>query len=316
MCIERSLALCSNLGAFGMILPLAIVSTQRMERVQQLLEKHGDFWFSNFAHRPNKLFDKVDLSLTIAISLRARDLGNTFSTGYLKWDSEFRDILMKSFRYTNNIRPRSSFWVPKFGQKIERSIFSRLLSIDTTIEQFVESTRVSQVSKSNAKVFYRSAGGRYWKVFTNFRPLYRKDGVPQQSSVETSLILKNHEYVDSALAVFSSSTYWWWYTISSDLWHVTRANDIGKFPIPKSVLSDQTLQEWGRELNEDLRVNSEITTTNRSTGKIETQMFRVKFSKEIIDCIDLQLQSHYGFSDEEIDFLINYDLKFRIGDAE
>ena len=37
----------------------------------------------------------------------------------------------------------------------------------------------------------------------------------------------------------------------------------------------------------------------------------------IIDEIDKVLAQHYGFTDEELEFIINYDIKYRMGrDAE
>ena len=33
----------------------------------------------------------------------------------------------------------------------------------------------------------------------------------------------------------------------------------------------------------------------------------------IIDEIDRALADHYGFTDEELDFIINYDIKYRMG---
>ena len=36
-------------------------------------------------------------------------------------------------------------------------------------------------------------------------------------------------------------------------------------------------------------------------------------SKPIIDEIDRVLAEHYGFTDEELDFIINYDIKYRMG---
>ena len=38
-----------------------------------------------------------------------------------------------------------------------------------------------------------------------------------------------------------------------------------------------------------------------------------KYSKSIIDRIDSALAAHYGFTDEELDFIINYDIKYRMG---
>ncbi|MBQ1883490.1 MAG: hypothetical protein II165_00590 [Bacteroidales bacterium] len=37
-------------------------------------------------------------------------------------------------------------------------------------------------------------------------------------------------------------------------------------------------------------------------------------SKPLIDEIDKILATHYGFTDEELDFIINYDIKYRMGD--
>ncbi len=39
-----------------------------------------------------------------------------------------------------------------------------------------------------------------------------------------------------------------------------------------------------------------------------------KFSKPIINEIDEWPAKHYGFTEEELDFIINYDIKYRMGD--
>jgi hypothetical protein len=33
-----------------------------------------------------------------------------------------------------------------------------------------------------------------------------------------------------------------------------------------------------------------------------------------MDKIDRVLAQHYGFTDEELDFILNYDIKYRMGD--
>jgi hypothetical protein len=37
-------------------------------------------------------------------------------------------------------------------------------------------------------------------------------------------------------------------------------------------------------------------------------------AKPVLDEIDRVLASHYGFTDEALEFVINYDLKYRMGD--
>ena len=51
----------------------------------------------------------------------------------------------------------------------------------------------------------------------------------------------------------------------------------------------------------------------KATGKVEYDEFYLKLSKSIIDEIDRVLAKHYGFTDEELDFIINYDIKYRMG---
>ena len=38
-----------------------------------------------------------------------------------------------------------------------------------------------------------------------------------------------------------------------------------------------------------------------------------KHSKPILDKIDTVLAAHYGFTAEELDFILNYDIKYRLG---
>ncbi len=45
----------------------------------------------------------------------------------------------------------------------------------------------------------------------------------------------------------------------------------------------------------------------------EFDEFYPKLSKSIIDEINRVLAKHYGFTKEELDFIINYDVKYRMG---
>ncbi|OQZ01528.1 MAG: hypothetical protein B6D34_13165, partial [Candidatus Brocadia sp. UTAMX1] len=51
----------------------------------------------------------------------------------------------------------------------------------------------------------------------------------------------------------------------------------------------------------------------KATGKVIYDEFYPKYSKPIIDEIDRVLARNYGFTDEELDFIINYDIKYRMG---
>ena len=56
-----------------------------------------------------------------------------------------------------------------------------------------------------------------------------------------------------------------------------------------------------------------LTNDYGQYGVLSIQSFQPRLSKHIIDDIDRVLARHYGFSDEELDFIINYDIKYRMG---
>jgi hypothetical protein len=66
-----------------------------------------------------------------------------------------------------------------------------------------------------------------------------------------------------------------------------------------------------------LQEASEKRTIKTKAGQICYQEFYPALSKPILDEIDRVFAQHYGFTEEELDFIINYDIKYRMGrDAE
>jgi hypothetical protein len=64
----------------------------------------------------------------------------------------------------------------------------------------------------------------------------------------------------------------------------------------------------------DLERHAERRVRTRADGnRVEEVNYHVGRSKSIIDEIDRTLAPHYGLTDEELDFIINYDIKYRRG---
>ena len=76
------------------------------------------------------------------------------------------------------------------------------------------------------------------------------------------------------------------------------------------------LSELGSELMMSYEANKVVNTQFIKTKQKESifESFNPQLSKPIIDEIDNVLASHYGFTEEELDFIINYDIKYRMGD--
>lgn len=112
----------------------------------------------------------------------------------------------------------------------------------------------------------------------------------------------------------NSNLFYWFYTNFSDGHNFTK-HVIGSLPF--QYPADQIaapLKSLCTKLMADLKSNARKKSAYyKATGQVEYEEFVPKLSKPIIDEIDHVLAKHYGFTDEELDFIINYDIKYRMG---
>ena len=167
--------------------------------------------------------------------------------------------------------------------------------------------------KGSNAVYYRIAGGLYWKVFTNFQPNFFINGVEKESTAQKKELIKQKYDPFIVISLLSSNVFWWWYTIGSDCWNLP-ISYIKSFRINPNAFEDDVLRVLGKSYLDDIKRNSHLQTREqKQTGTTQTQSFKIVKSKPIIDKIDEALAPHYGFTAEELDFIQNYDIKFRVG---
>lgn len=88
------------------------------------------------------------------------------------------------------------------------------------------------------------------------------------------------------------------------------------FPLSIKKVNDLAILSCkGKEMIKNLQTNSTfVEAFYKKYGLLKMQTFQPRLSKNIADEIDAILAKHYGFSEEELDFIINYDIKYRMGD--
>ena len=78
--------------------------------------------------------------------------------------------------------------------------------------------------------------------------------------------------------------------------------------------NETNIENLAQLLSDSLYSNCNIAIYNYSgRGEVNFAQLYPKKSKSIIDQIDTVLAQHYGFTEEELDFIINYDIKYRMG---
>ena len=151
----------------------------------------------------------------------------------------------------------------------------------------------------------------------DFAPYFRNERDGEQISTQVkALNLATKQDASTMVAALNSSLFYWWFLLLSDCRHLN-LREIESFPLGLERMGKSTKQRLARltdDLMESFRLHSQRKETRyQTTGKVVYDEFNQKPSKPIVDKIDRVLAEHYGFTDEELDFIINYDIKYRMG---
>jgi len=91
-------------------------------------------------------------------------------------------------------------------------------------------------------------------------------------------------------------------------------SDISLAPVPSLSADLERFRHLSLSVEEDYTAKGKILRMqNKLTGLVELESLTPAKSKPLIDEIDRVLAQHYGFTEEELDFIINYDIKYRMG---
>ena len=298
--LERCIQLSRSGSEVGMIIPLSAFSTDRMiPLITQLKSTSNKLCVANFSWRPGKLFDGVNLQLSILLQKVGQQSEGIDTTRYLMWDSEARPELFSKIEYVRTHDNRLAGSIPKLGTSEAASILEKLRAHKKEIGGCF--TR-----NSNNIVYYRR-GGLYWKVFVDF-----VTGSSEEKIIH--LLPEIDKY--AIIAALSSDLWWWYFTITSDCRHLGN-RDIETFPFdPREMTSHQqkSLSDLGKQYVKDLKRNAvDAVRVYKGKKSVDCLSFRVNQSKSILDEIDRVLARHYSFTAEELDFILNYDIKYRLG---
>lgn len=171
---------------------------------------------------------------------------------------------------------------------------------------------------SSYKLYYFRAV-LYWFKVLDQAPIFKEDGVDKLTGEMKTICCDNHDLKNTIIAILSSNLFFLIYIVWSSC-QVVNSRD---FNIPIDINSIprkdfKQLSLIGKRLQDDYQKNSLIKERHYSTkGRsftMQKQYFYIKYSKSTIDEIDNILAQYYNFTDEELDFIINYDIKYRMGD--
>jgi hypothetical protein len=301
---EQSLKLAKSTANVGLIVQLTAVSSERMEPLQALLQQRGTLYAVPFPRRPQSVFTDVEMPVVILISTPLAAGSRFVTTNVNRFYSQERSTVTERLRLVQHEVWKNRHRIAKFGSKLEVDLYHRIAAHPNVLGMLA-------CSDSKWSMYYQEAC-RYWVKAIHGSPFFKRNGQRIEPPHGRKIHFITQAAASFATCLLNSSLFYWLYSAMCDCEHI---NDsfVREFPVP----SKWDHVDWcglSVELMESLTRHAKRKVISTKQGhKIEYDEINAVHSKSVIDELDIALAQVFGLSSEELEFIINYDLKYRVG---
>ena len=295
--IEKGFDVLSLLGNLNFIVPISITSSDSLTGIHRLLENNcAEIKISSYSVRPQPVFENAVINTSILFfkktgtncekvyATKMYRKSNNFDLQYLIDNHQFIDV------YDCKLVGR----YPKISLPIEKSILKKVFSQNKSIGDLILS--------EGAPIYYRTTGGRYYKVIT-----------PYSTGSTKETVIYFEKCIQKEIgAILSSSLYFWFYQIFSNNLDL-KYYEIISFKIPPDIARFSfEIKRLYDEYLVDIEKNVSVRQTKKYANIESFKEYKIGRSKKYIDRIDDLIGPLYGFTNQEIDFLKNYEIDYRL----
>jgi len=311
-CIERSYEILTSMGRFGFIVQGPIVSTKRMRSIRNVLREGSDhLFFSTYDDRPSKLFDGMHhcrLAIIVARRKVYRSKIVISTSKYHKWYKEERSHLFQTLNYLPLPEAFDEDIIPKFRSVRELSIYRKVHEMKKSLGH------IMSLTPTEYKIYYKITGVGHWFTFTLKPPKFWRDGEEGSSTRESTANFDSLILRDTAYCCLCSTLHYWLYQMRTNC-RDFNPFDLKYLPVPESMVKGPPdFNLIAERIMSRIEETSHISSGSYAIGgSVRYQKFKPRSAKDLFDEVDRRLAQYYGFTLEELDFILNYDIKYRLG---
>ena len=288
--IERGMKI-SKGSYINFIVPLAITSSDSVSQLHNLIYQNCEkLKISSYSSAPKRIFAEADQRVSIIEMKYNRQptkeiLTTTLNKRYAETTGK---ELMKNLKHINSFGFQRYGRIPKVGKQKEIDILNKLFSLPKTLKDFY--------IEDGKPVFYRTSGGRYYNVVTNF----------STGSTKENSILVDKKYQNLVGAILSSSLYYWFYSAYSNNLDI-KFSDLANFPLDLTKFSDNEISNISKIYEKYMK---ELESNSYIEGGFKRYIARK--SKPLLDKIDFAIYKNFDLNSDEVDFIVNFSKEFRV----
>lgn len=290
--LHNSSLLLKKKGVMSFVIPISYAATSRMHKIREVLLVNTPKQFVlNYADRPDCFFTSVHQKLTLLIACKHSVRPQIYTSGYRYWyKSERRELLDGCQMMLNSSAIKE--YIPKIANQIEMSIFEKIHTIKGDTISSLSSDVISKYP------VYLNMRGCFWMKAFSFNP-----GSNEYKQLYYDEILQSY-----ILCILNSSLFFLFWTMISDCWHVTN-KELSSFRVPTQDIDCTLFSRLAKNLE------NRLEETKQFIGSKQTEYaYKHKNCKPEIDAIDEALCSLYLFTDEELQYIKRYNLRYRMSE--
>lgn len=293
--LEKNLNILKEEGHMGMIVPISYTSTKRMKELRELFSSNSTYQFcSNFADRPSSLFNGVHQKLNIILLEKKTFSKNSklYTSSYKHWYKDEKNEVFSNITYIENDLKNPDFYF-KIGNLTEKNIINKLIFVNNK----------SMLPDKNIKTKFN--------VWLNMRMCFWNKSFTylHQSNEYKVFNFENEKQSIIFSALLNSNIFFFFWESVSDCWHIT-LKELNELKFNIDDMSDSDYKELKIIYNElEFFLEKNKKKINSKQSQFEYQH---KKAKHLIDKLDLIFGKYFKLTYDELDYLKNYQLKFRM----
>ena len=299
--LENSLSLLKDNSYMGMIVPISLTSTQRMESLRELLFNACEtIYIANFSDRPACLFTGVHQKLSIIFIKKTKPIKGckVYTSSYLHWSKAERHKLFDSLEYYRTTKQFiNSCGIAKVGKDIKLNILKKVLNAQYDFDCVISN------EQSNNNIYLNQRMTFWAKCFS----------APEPSNEYKEYCIKNSLSNKAVAALINSSLFYLLWESYSDCWHITQS-DLSKLRLPQAFF-DKEVQQKLKNLESNLE-NKLYATKEYIYSKQTDYIYVHRHCFKEIAAINDLVAKIYNFSDTEKQFIQNYNAKYRLSNTK
>ncbi len=289
----------------GLITPISLVSTDRTQELRAVLGRFAS-WITSYDMRPSALFEQVAQRLCILLCDVGSNAAKVCTGGYRRWSAEERSSLFPTISYQPlplNI-PTDQPWPKAY------------CSADVEILNGLKGESIGLQERSDVPPIYIHRIVRYFIKALNRVPRFVDAAGAAGKSDDYKVFFVDPATADLVVACVNSSLFYWYWRLCSDGFHCGYG-DVYRFPFNATSLKQQgpRLASLVHELMVDFSEKSVEKRIATKAGTIRYEEFSPKRSKHLLDEIDVGIAAALELPQAHLDYIINYDIKYRMGQS-